>query len=155
MDILMRDFGGLIVFLHVFSAIVWVGGMITIRFTVHPSLQNIQDPQVRVARTLEIMEHFFNLVFPFIVTILITALMLIVGQELEGGSLHFKEAIWTIMFLNFMVMKIRRNRAQIQYIEGKTEIAGNMLKPIGRYMIPVNIVLGIVAIYLGVGLRGF
>jgi uncharacterized membrane protein len=129
--------------------------MIAIRVAVYPSLLNIQDPQVRVARTLEIMEHFFNLAFPFIVTILITSIMLINALELEGATLQLKEAIWTIMFLNFMVMKIRRNRAQIQYIEGKTEIAGNILKPIGKYMIPLNIILGVIAIYLGIGLRGF
>ncbi|MCV6607517.1 MAG: hypothetical protein OIF32_04840 [Campylobacterales bacterium] len=155
MEILMRDFGGLIVFLHVLSAVIWVGGMIAIRLAVHTSLIHIPDPQMRIARTLEIMEKFFRIVMPFAVTIFLTALLLIVGLGLEGGSVRAKEIIWTVMFFNFVGMIIIRNRAQIAFIEGKTKEAGLKLIPIGKYMIPVNIALGIIAIYLGVGLRGF
>ena len=35
-----------VVFFHVLSAFVWVGGMIAIRGAVHPSLQHIDDPKV-------------------------------------------------------------------------------------------------------------
>lgn len=154
MDIVMQDFGGLIVFLHVISAVIWVGGMIAVRLAVHPAISHITDNQTRIARSLEIMENLFRIVLPFAVTILITALLLILGLDLKGGTVHAKEAIWTIMFLNFAVMIIRRNRAQLRFLEGDVAGAGEILKTISKYMIPVNIILGIVAIYLGVGLRG-
>ena len=36
---LFNNYGHLIVFLHVLSAFVWVGGMIAIRVAVHPVIQ--------------------------------------------------------------------------------------------------------------------
>jgi len=37
-----------VVFLHVLSAFVWVGGMIAIRVAVHPVLQSIEDPKTKL-----------------------------------------------------------------------------------------------------------
>ncbi|NQY94156.1 MAG: hypothetical protein HRT43_08340, partial [Campylobacteraceae bacterium] len=54
----------LIVFLHVLSAVVWIGGMIAIRFAIHYSMQNIQEPQIKLGRTLENLQRFFNIVLP-------------------------------------------------------------------------------------------
>jgi len=61
---IFADYAFFIVFLHVLSAFVWVGGMIAIRGAVHPSLQHIDDPKVRIARTLEIMHRLFMIVLP-------------------------------------------------------------------------------------------
>lgn len=155
MEIVMRDFGGLIIFLHVFSAVVWVGGMIAIRFAVHPSLQNIEDSLLRVARTLELMENFFRIVLPLAVTIIITAIMLQTGFKLSGLEVQIKQGIWTIMFLNFIWMILKRNSAQKELIMGNLKGAGEILKPIPKVMLPLNIFLGVLAIYFGVGLRGF
>lgn len=49
-----QNYSALIVFLHVISAVIWVGGMIAIRFAIHYSIQEIQEPKLRLERTLEI-----------------------------------------------------------------------------------------------------
>ena len=72
-----------IVFLHVLSAFVWVGGMIAIRLAVHPNLQLIEDPKVRLGRTLAITGKFFNVVIPFILLLILTAVIMAVGLGLE------------------------------------------------------------------------
>ena len=57
------------------------------------------------------------------------------------------------MALNYFAMVLRRNKAA-QLIEiGSLVEAKAKLAPIGAYMVPVNILLGIAAIYLGVMLR--
>jgi len=66
-----------------------------------------------------------------------------------------KEAIWTFMTVNFIGMFIRRRQAEKAFISGDSEKAKAIAMIISKYMIPVNIVLGVVAIYLGVTLRGF
>ncbi len=52
-------FLGLLFFLHVISAVIWVGGMIAIRLAVHYSMQEIDDPKIKLGRTLESLRRFF------------------------------------------------------------------------------------------------
>jgi len=149
----------LVVFLHVISAVLWVGGMIAIRFAVHYSIQNIVEPRIKLERTLENLKRFFNMVIPAIVILLITAVILIILLGFKGTPLYSfviaKEAIWTIMTIVFVIIYIKRNKAEKAFVEGDFLGAKNNLSPIAKYYIPVNIILGIVAIYLGVTLRGF
>lgn len=151
----------LIVFLHVLSAVIWVGGMIAIRFAVHPALQMIQDEKLRLARSLQAMGGFFRIVIPMVILLVITAVLMLLGLNFKEGDptlyhmTFVKEGIWTVMTLNFTVMVIRRNRAERRYLSGDLAACKQLLKPIAQLMIPVNIVLGTLAIYLGVVLRGF
>ncbi|MAD42223.1 MAG: hypothetical protein CL623_07510 [Arcobacter sp.] len=159
MSELFNSFSSLIVFLHVISAVLWVGGMIAIRFAVHYSIQNIAEPKIKIERTLENLKRFFNMVIPAILILLITAIIMIIALGFKGTPLYSfviaKEAIWTIMTVVFIIIYIKRNKAEKAFIEGDFLAAKNNLAPIAKYYIPANIILGIVAIYLGVTLRGF
>ncbi|RUM45629.1 MAG: hypothetical protein DSY46_02335 [Hydrogenimonas sp.] len=148
-----------VVFFHVLSAFVWVGGMIAIRGAVHPSLQHIDDPKVRLARTLEIMHRLFMIVMPFIIVLLVTGGMMAIGMGFKGtplyGMVHVKEAIWTIMTINYTWMFIKRNKAERLFVAGDLAGAKAVLAPIPNVMLPLNIALGVVALAVGVTLRGF
>lgn len=156
---LFNNFASLIVFLHVISAVLWVGGMIAIRFAVHYSIQNIAEPKIKLERTLENLKRFFNMVIPAILILLITAIIMIIALGFKGTPLYSfviaKEVIWTIMTVIFVTIYIKRNKAEKAFIEGDFLSAKNHLAPIAKYYIPANIILGIVAIYLGITLRGF
>lgn len=156
---LFLQFSTLIVFFHVLSAVIWVGGMIAIRFAIHYSMQNITEPKIKIERTLENLKRFFNLVLPFIALLLVTALFLIFGLDLKETPLnkfvHIKEAIWTIMTIVYITVYIKRNKAEKAFNDGDLPKVKAQLEPIAKIYIPLNIVLGIIAIYLGVTLRGF
>jgi uncharacterized membrane protein len=149
----------IIIFLHVISAVLWVGGMIAIRFAVHYSMQNIEEPKIKLARTLENLKRFFNMVIPAILVLLITAVMMILGLELKATPLYtfaiIKEVIWTIMTIIFIYIYIKRAQAQKHFDKGELPLAKATLEPIAKIFIPTNIVLGLIAIFLGVTLRGF
>jgi len=153
------SFLSLVVFLHVISAVLWVGGMIAIRFAVHYSIQNIAEPKIKIERTLENLKRFFNMVIPAIIILLVTAVIMILTLGFKGTPLYsfviVKEVIWTIMTIVFITIYIKRNKAQKAFEEGDFLGAKNNLAPIAKYYIPLNIILGIIAIYLGVTLRGF
>uniref|UniRef100_UPI0040483E8D hypothetical protein n=1 Tax=Aliarcobacter sp. TaxID=2321116 RepID=UPI0040483E8D len=153
------SFSSIIVFLHVISAVIWVGGMIAIRFAVHYSMQNIEDPKVKLGRTLENLKRFFNMVIPAILTLLITAIIMIIALGFKGTDLYSvaiaKEIIWTIMTLIFITIYIKRNKAQKAFDCSDFANAKNNLLPIATYFIPANIILGLIAIFLGITLRGF
>lgn len=154
-----NNFSSIIVFLHVISAVIWVGGMIAIRFAVHYSMQNIEDPKVKLGRTLENLKRFFNIVIPTIITLLITAIIMIIALGFKGTALYniviVKEIIWTIMLIIFITIYMKRNKAQKAFDNGDFTNTKKQLIPIATYFIPINIVLGLVAIFLGITLRGF
>ena len=153
-----KDYSSIIVFLHVISAVIWVGGMIAIRFAVHYSIQNIEEPKIKLARTLELLKRFFSMVIPAILTLLITAIIMIIALGFKGTELYsvviVKEVIWTIMTLIYITIYIKRNKAQKAFDSGDFASAKNNLLPIATYFIPINIILGLIAIFLGITLRG-
>ncbi len=150
---IFADYKNLIIFLHVISAVIWVGGMVAIRFATHQSLLHL-EPKLRIERTLQILKRLFTIVSPFVVILLITAIILEIALGLKGDiTAHIKELIWVIMSINLGVMIYRRNHAQRAFNSGDIAMSAKFLAPIAKYMVPANIALGTVAIYLGVVLR--
>lgn len=168
---LFADYKNIIVFLHIISAVVWVGGMIAMRFAAHNSIQMLDNTHIKIERTAHALKRLFAIVAPFVVILIITAVIMAVGYGFRTAAVdasgnvidayamhiynlvHVKEAIWLIMTLNFIAMVLRRNKAQTLIKNGDLIGAGAALKVIGKYMVPLNIILGICAIYLGVTLR--
>ncbi|MCF6244766.1 MAG: hypothetical protein L3J43_06985 [Sulfurovum sp.] len=174
----MTDFfannGQLIVFIHVLSAIIWVGGMIAMRVAVHPVVsrggvtaqQMLQsdimdfmiEPKQRLAITLQSMGRLFNLVMPFILFLFITGLIMAIATGGHKGTLKTlflsKEIIWTIMVINYTYMYVRRFKAWKLYEKGEYALAKAKMKWMANVLLPLNIVLGLVALWMGVSLRG-
>ncbi len=152
---LFENYASIIIFLHILSAVIWVGGMIAIRFAVHPSLQSINDPQIKLGKTLQIVGKLFHIVLPFIFVSLTTALVMLIGAGFSGTVVHLKEAIWTLMTLNFIYMYMKRYKAVKLFNDGDLESAKKAVSILPTVLLPLNIVLGLIAIFSGVVLRGF
>lgn len=153
MQEIFLEYKTFIVFLHVISAVVWVGGMIAMRYAAHYSFLEIESPQKRLERIAHALKRLFVIVLPFVIILIVTAIFMIKGYGLSQSHFsplsHAKEGIWTIMFINLMVMIFRRNRGERFLNEGNMVGAKNQLELIGKFMVPLNIVLGIAAIFLG------
>ncbi len=168
---LFAHYRNLIIFLHVIAAVVWVGGMIAIRFATHQSLAKIDDPKMRLERVSHTLKRLFAIVWPLVLVLLATAIVMAVGLGFREAAMDetgnvvdeyamslystvlIKEAIWFVMALNLGVMMWRRRQAQIALERGDVPRARDMLAPIARFMVPVNITLGVIAIFIGVVLR--
>ena len=166
--------GQFIVFVHVVSAIIWVGGMIAMRIAVHPVVSrggvtaeqmlrsdvmvNMLEPKQRLGITLQSMGRLFNLVMPFILFLFATGLVMAIATGGHKGALKTlfisKEIIWTIMAVNYMYMYIRRASAWKLFTVGKVVEAKAKMKWMANVLLPLNIVLGLVALWMGVSLRG-
>ena len=143
-----------IIFFHVISAVVWVGGMIAIKVAVHPVMHEIEDEKVMVEKTLSITGNLFNFVFPFIVILFLCAIVFFkIG--FSGWIIYLKFAIFTIMALNYCYMYIQRFRALRLFKKGDLAGSKNISKDLPHKLLPLNILLGIIAIFLGVLLGGF
>lgn len=154
MQAFFEHYKTIIIFLHILSAVMWVGGMIAIKFAVHPVIQTIEEPKIKLGTNLRIVGRLFNLVMPFIALSLICALIIIKGAGYAGGFIHLKEAIWTVMSLNYMYMYIQRSKAQTLFNRGDLAGAKAKMRLLPTILLPINIVLGVVAIFSGVMLRG-
>ena len=172
-DILVEFFWNnieIIVFLHVISAVIWVGGMIAMRFAAHYSFQEL-EPAQRLPRTAQALGNLFAIVAPFIVILIVTAVLMAVGWGFRAASVdadgniidevaygiyqlvHVKEAVWMVMALNYGYMVWRLLKAKKFIALGDMLAAKAMLGMIGKYLVPLNIALGLAAIYMGVMLR--
>ncbi len=168
---LFADYRTQIVFLHVISAVVWVGGMIAMKFAAHASFMQIESPLHRLERISQALKRLFYIVSPFVIILIITAVIMAVGLGFRAAAVdangnvidtyamhiyslvHVKEVIWMVMSGNLALMMYLRAKAQKLLDKGDAPGAKKFLGLIGKYMVPVNIVLGIIAIYLGVTLR--
>jgi uncharacterized membrane protein len=168
---LFADYRTQIIFLHVISAVVWVGGMVAMRFAAHQSIQMLDTAPQKLQRTAHALKRLFTIVSPFVIILIITAVIMSVGLGFRAGAVdasgnvideyamhlynlvHLKEVIWMVMGANLLAMILRRNKAQ-KFLDNKDfPAAASQLGLIGKYMVPLNIALGIIAIYLGVTLR--
>lgn len=147
------EYKTIIIFLHVLSAVVWVGGMVAMRYAAHPSLMEIESPAKRLERIAHALNRLFCIVAPFVIILLITAIIMVMGYSLSETEYksygYAKEAIWSVMFVNLALMILRRNKAEKALENGDFVVAKNQLGAIGKYMVPLNIALGTVAIFLG------
>lgn len=151
-------YASFIIFLHVLSAIIWIGGMIAIRFAVHFSLQNIDTPIIKLQTTLLNLKFFFKLVIPSIIILLATALIMVLAVDYKALNLslfvHLKESIWTVMTLVFILIYRKHKKASVAFEKEDFQAVKQNLQPIAQYLIPLNIVLGLAALYFGITLRG-
>ncbi|MDD3344510.1 MAG: hypothetical protein PHR87_13155 [Sulfurospirillaceae bacterium] len=154
MQALFEHYKTIILFLHIISAVIWVGGMVAIKFAVHPVLQSIEETNIKLGKTLHIVGRLFNLVMPFIVLIVLCGFIILKGTGLSGVVVHIKETLWTIMTLNYVYMYIKRTRAQTLFEQGNFAGAKEHVRLLPNVLLPLNIVLGSIAIFLGVMLRG-
>ena len=146
-----------LVFLHVIAAVVWVGGMIAMRFAAHQAFLEIGEPSKRLPVVSKALKRLFLLVMPFVLILAATGAVLTIGYGIKHTDFHYlthiKEGIWTVMFINLVAMMIRRAKADRAMDSGDYKKAGELLGLIGRFMVPVNIALGMAAIVVGVMLR--
>ena len=142
-----------IVFLHVISAVVWIGGMIAMRYAAHPSFMEIESPAKRLERISHALKRLFTIVLPFVIILILTAVVMIKAYGLSQSDYshlsYAKEGIWSVMFINLIIMIKRRNRCDKMLTEGDFAGAKNQLELIGKFMVPLNIALGITAIFIG------
>ncbi|MDD5372393.1 MAG: hypothetical protein PHO62_03080 [Sulfurimonas sp.] len=143
----------IIVFLHVISGVIWVGGMIAMRYASHQSFLKIESPHKRLEHIAYALKRLFYIVFPFVITLMVTAIFMVKGYRLSESDFsvyaYFKEVIWSVMFLNLMIMIYLRSKGEMLLNKGDMVGAKNQLELIGKIMVPLNIGLGLTAIFFG------
>ena len=85
-----------------------------------------------------------------IVLLFVTAFIMVQALELNSSVVYFKEAIWTLMTLVFIIVFIKRQKAHKSFNHNDFANTKKELQPISLYFIPLNILLGLLALLLGI-----
>lgn len=169
---IMTNFTNQIVFLHVFSAVVWVGAMVSSRYGRVKPLSILKEPEEFIFETKR-YTRFFKMMTPFIVILFITSVIMALSfndnaYDEDGFILsqsavellkmvHTKGGIWTVMAMNMGLMAWINYKASKSFSScaNLTECkrCKEALEIIYNYLMPVNIILGTIEIMLGVILR--
>ena len=169
---LMTDYANQIVFLHVFSAVIWVGGMVSARYGRVKPLKSLTQPGEYIHETKR-YTRFFKMMTPFIVLLFLTSIVMALGYRDnaydEDGfiisdsavtlykMIHTKGGIWTVMAMNMGLMAWINYKASSNFTSCSNlkdcEKCQEALWIIYNYLMPLNIILGTVEIMLGVVLR--
>lgn len=136
-----------LLFFHILSAVIWVGGMFFAHQMVRPSVVPLEAP-VRLALWRRIFERFFAWVWAAIVLLLISGMaMEIMG--VRGLHVTIMEALGVIMMLAFAHLYFapwKRFRRAVD--GGDFAVAARQLNQIRR-IVEFNLVLGLIVVVVG------
>lgn len=155
------SYGRIIVFLHVVSACFLIGSMVAIRFIVKPVIMNIDEEIVRYKKCIRILDRYSYFVLVIMLILISASFMMNIGLGFEYTSpshfatMHVKEALWVFIAFNFVYMYIKFVQAKKFYGMREFFDVHENLSLVVNYLMPLNIILSLIASYLGVILRGF
>ncbi len=150
----------IIVLLHVLSAAIWMGGMITLTATMSHfiRMKPLKEDNIRII--MSSLKRFNFIVTFLILIVIVTALIMQMGFVFSQGNpilltiVHTNEMMGGFMVAIFLYTVIKWRQAQKHYSSGNFLAAKNDLILVLDYLFPLNFFLGIIATYFGLILRG-
>ena len=149
------------VFLHVLSVVIWVGGMFLMHFAVRPVAVAQLPPAQRLPLLGDILGRFFGWVTLAVLVVLATGVAMIVGIGAAAGtgafseglrlahpSVHLMFAIGLVMSLVFVFIRLA------PFVRMRSALGAQQLPDAAahldliRRLVATNLVLGIVTIGL-------
>lgn len=90
-------------FLHIISAIAWLGGVSFMLFALRPAAVELLAPPQRLPLITQILRRFFLLVWPAIAILLVTGLAMLLRVGMKNAPLgwHLMFGIGLLMFALF------------------------------------------------------
>lgn len=155
------SFAKIIVFLHVISAAILIGGLFILRFVIKPILMTMEDEEDKFKRCLNILDRYSKILLPVMLILISASLVMTIGLGFEYASpitytlIHVKEALWLFIAFNFGFMYWKFLEAKKAYKKcDYFEVKENIIL-IVNCLVPLNLILALIAAFVGVTIRGF
>jgi len=146
--------------IHIASAIVWVGASFFFSMSVFPSLAQIPNERMIVRTTIRIIFRYLKVTFVASLFLLATGVALAMHSKVYQTNpilntiLYTKGYIWLFMTLAYFYAMKKAKDAKSICFHGDSVSAVDNLKVIANYIFVINFILGLIAIYFGIMLRG-
>jgi len=163
---LITDYPTTIIFLHVFSAMIWEGGMVALWFIGFSTRKELATPE-RFAKRVAVIKKYFLFLSPFIVILFVTAIFFALGYkdnayDFDGFILDMNNAdmyklinangsVFGVMVLIMLLILYTLTRTGTDRYKGNR--AADSMWLVNTFLLPLNIFLGAVGAYMGAFLR--
>ena len=137
-----------LLFLHVTSVVIWVGGMFFAYFCLRPAAAQLLEPPVRLPLWVATFSRFFKFTAAAVVTVIATGLMMImqVGMKSAPAGWHIMMSTGLLMaFIFVYVYAVLYPRLSRQCTAASWPEAGATLNTI-RKLVGLNLLLSLVTI---------
>ena len=137
-----------LLFVHLASAVVWLGGMVFAHFALRPAAMQVLEPPARLPLMTLALGRFFRLVAVAVVAILLSGWLLIarVGLAQAPVGWHLMLAIGVLMALVFAFIYVRLYPALRAAVAAKQWASGASVLNRIRGLVFVNLCLGFLAV---------
>jgi len=149
----------LILFLHILSASLLIGSMFVIIFIIRPIGKKVENVEQKCLSCLKILKRFNIFLIPIMFTMLSASLFMNIGMGFEYGDptafimVHIKEAIWIFLAFNFLYMYKKYINAKKAYEQKDFLVAQENIILVTKYLIPLNLVISLMAVYFGIVIK--
>jgi uncharacterized membrane protein len=132
-----------------------------IRFIVKPALMDIDDEAVRYSRCIRILDRYFYYVLMAMILLISASFTMSIGLGFEYANptmfsmIHVKESLWIFIAFNLAYMYFRLMNAKRLYKKRNFFEVHENLGLVVNFLMPLNILLALMASYLGIVIRGF
>jgi uncharacterized membrane protein len=138
--------------LHIFSAVVWVGGMFFALIVLRPATAAL-EPGARLDLWLRVFERFFVWVFAAIVLLLASGYAMVFGVYAGfrgiGLHVHLMQGIGIVMMLLFFHLYFAPWRRFRAALARRDQAAAAVQLGQIRTIVTVNLLLGLVTVAVG------
>ena len=141
-------------FLHILSAVIWVGGMFVAYMAVRPAAVEVLDPPQRLKLWTGIFRRFFPWVWASVVLILATGFIMmdrLAAVPLYVIAMAVIGVVMSAIFMHIYFAPFGRLKRAVAAEDWKA--GGAALNQI-RMLVGVNLVLGLVNVAVGILGRG-
>lgn len=140
----------LMLFLHLSSVAVWVGGMFFAYVCLRPAAVEVLEPPLRLTLWKRVFERFFPAVWLAVVLILVSGLTMLISMGFASAPrhLHLMFATGLIMMAVFAGVVTVPFRALVDAVDNKNWSAGGAALGRIRQLVGFNLGLGFVTIAL-------
>ncbi len=150
----------LIIYLHILAASFLIGSMFVIIFIIRPIGKRVEDVKTKCENCLLILGRFIIFLVPIMFIILSASFFINIGMGFEYGDptvfimIHIKEAIWIFMAFNFLYIYKKYLNAKRAYEKRDFLVVQENVILITKYLIPLNLVISLMAVYFGIEIKG-
>jgi uncharacterized membrane protein len=141
----------LLLFLHIASVTIWVGGMFFAYVCLRPVAGQLLEPPQRLQLWRQVFARFFTWVWAAVLLIPLSgvAMLLQIGFAEASINLHLMLLLGLVMITIYLYVFFGPYRALVAAVEAENWQAGGAALGSIRQAVGTNLILGLVTIALG------
>jgi len=150
----------LIIFFHVLSASLLIGSMFVLIFIIRPVGLQEKDVAKKCGNCLKILKRFIIFLIPAMLILVSASVFMNIGMGFKYGDpttfmlIHIKESIWIFIAFNFIYIYKKYLNAKKAFKEKDYLIVQENIILIMKYLVPLNLVCSLIAVYFGILIQG-